>query len=112
MARSLKPSPRGELKITEVNRIYLETGSLTVEKLGRGIAWLDTGTHESLLQASQFAQVIESRQGLKISPGRSGVPTGLYYGPAASPVSRTAAQYPLCPITSVPTLIEEIQLVG
>ena len=66
LARRLKPSARGELEITDLNRAYLEAGRLTVELLGRGVAWLDTGTHDALLQASHFVSVVEERQGLKI----------------------------------------------
>jgi glucose-1-phosphate thymidylyltransferase len=65
-AASLRPSPRGELEITDLNRLYLERGALRVELLGRGVAWLDTGTHESLLQAAMFIEALETRQGLKV----------------------------------------------
>ena len=67
IAANLKPSPRGELEITDVNRRYLETGQLNVELMGRGMAWLDTGTHDSLLEAGQFIATLEKRQGLKVA---------------------------------------------
>ena len=67
IAANLKPSPRGELEITDVNRIYMEMGALHVERMSRGYAWLDTGTHDSLLEACEFVQVIQKRQGIQIA---------------------------------------------
>jgi glucose-1-phosphate thymidylyltransferase len=69
IAASIEPSNRGEIEITDVNRAYLKRGDLFVEMLGRGFAWLDTGTHESLVEASHFAQILDQRQGLRIARG-------------------------------------------
>ena len=67
LAKSLQPSPRGELEITDLNKCYLEKGQLNVQLMGRGYAWLDTGTHDSLLEAGQFIATLEQRQGLKVA---------------------------------------------
>ena len=93
-ARALRPSPRGELEITDLNRLYLEHGELHVEVMGRGYAWLDTGTHDSLLDASQFIATIEKRQGLKVAcpeeiAWRSGWIDGERLEKLAAPLAKT-----------------------
>ncbi|HLQ24103.1 MAG TPA: glucose-1-phosphate thymidylyltransferase RfbA [Gemmatimonadales bacterium] len=89
LARTLRPSPRGELEISDLNRLYLETGRLTVELLGRGAAWLDTGTHAALLQASHFVSVVEERQGLKIgAPEEAAYRMGFIDGAQLARVAR------------------------
>lgn len=95
LAASLKPSPRGELEITDLNRLYLEQGTLRVEKLGRGVAWLDTGTPEALLQAANFIQTIQTRQGLQVACPEEvafelGWIDGQQIGALAEPLRKTA----------------------
>jgi glucose-1-phosphate thymidylyltransferase len=95
IANSISPSPRGELEITDVNKVYLEMGDLHVELLGRGFAWLDTGTHESLLEASTFIETIERRQSLKVAcleeiSFRKGYITGYQLLGLAEPLKKNA----------------------
>ncbi len=100
VARKLKPSPRGELEITDVNRAYLDSGRLHVEKFGRGFAWLDAGTHESLLQASEFIYTIEERQGLKIGcPEEIAYRMGFIDAPRlkSSPIAIASTEYSALP---------------
>jgi glucose-1-phosphate thymidylyltransferase len=95
LARSLKPSKRGELEITDLNRLYLERGTLAMEMLGRGVAWLDTGTHDSLIQAASFVQTVQQRQGLQVAcPEEIAFESGWIDGEAllalADPLKKTA----------------------
>ena len=99
VAANLKPSPRGELEITDVNRWYLERGELRTELLGRGIAWLDTGTHDSLLDATNFIHTIEKRQGPEgLLPGRDRLPAWLHRCRATC--GRSPAKLPRAPMAS------------
>jgi glucose-1-phosphate thymidylyltransferase len=110
IAAALRPSARGELEITDANRAYLERGELNVELLGRGYAWLDTGTHQSLLQASNFIQTIEDRQGLKVScpeeiAYKQGWITATDLERLAAPLNRTGyGEYLLSLLTQEPVL--------
>ena len=100
-AAALTPSPRGELEITDLNRRYLERGELMVERLGRGYAWLDTGTHESLLQAANFIETIEQRQGLKVAcPEEIAYQNGWIDRDAAARAGGAAAQERLRPVSA------------
>ena len=94
LAESLRPSPRGELEITDLNRLYMQRGQLHLEKLGRGVAWLDTGTHDSLLQAAHFIQTIQDRQGLMVAcpeeiAYRKGWIDAAHLGRLAEPLRKT-----------------------
>ena len=105
LAASLKPSPRGELEITDLNRRYLDRGTLNVELMSRGMAWLDTGTHDSLFEAGLFIQTIERRQGLKIAcpeeiAFRNGYITAQQVEALAQPVQKSGyGQYLLSLLT-------------
>ncbi len=96
IAANLKPSERGELEITDVNRIYMERGQLQVEVIGRGVAWLDAGTHESLLQAANFVQAVEDRQGMMIScPEEIAYRMGFINARTTAQPGRTLSQQPV-----------------